>query len=240
MSKILCKAKTKKGTPCQNNPNPSSQFCKIHHSANQPPIQISQQEPEEPPIYIDHSELEMGDLSIHFPNEIIFEILKYLNVFELVQFSMMNRSCMNFVKTYRMIPKDAKMRYEKFIEIFNEKQSIINVEKAMEYYIPVYKEQQLIIYPSRFISMKKIELLIRKGIKVKFKKDHNDNVISWIYNKNELSSFEKDFIQINKGMKHLLVSKMIKWNRRELYLHIENISNYLQEYRMKYPDRIIV
>jgi hypothetical protein len=237
MTKILCKATTKKGFRCQNNPKTDSEFCKVHHTSK--PIQPPPSESEEEPMYIDHSTLDMGDLTDHFPNEIIREMLKYLNVFDLIQFSMTNRSCHNFVKTYKMVPKDMKIRYNHFLEFFNEKQCIINVEKAMEYNIPVYEHQQLIIYPTRFISMKKIELLIKKGIKIKFKKDHNDNITSWVYNKKELPSFEKDFIHLNKATKHLLDSKLIKWNRRELYIHIEKMTRYLEDYRMNHPERIV-
>jgi hypothetical protein len=62
-----------------------------------------------------------------------------------------------------MIPKDVKIRYKNFLEFFNEEQSILNIEKALQYNIPVSVGQQLIIYPSRFISMKKIEMLVRMG-----------------------------------------------------------------------------
>ena len=101
MSRILCKAKMKKGTRCQNNPKPNSEFCKVHQSSK--PTEVPPPTEPEETIYIDHSELDMGELSVHFPNEIIYEMLKYLNVFELTDFSMLNRSCYRFVKVYRMI-----------------------------------------------------------------------------------------------------------------------------------------
>lgn len=233
MTKILCKAITKKGTHCQNTPKSDSDFCKIH----QPSVPVQPDPEPEEPMYVEHSELEMGELTIYFPNEIIREILKYLNIFDLTNFSMTNRSCHRFVKVYHMIPKNEKKKYQKFIEYFKDKQSLVNVEKAKEYHIPVCDGQQLVIYPSRFIGMKKIELLVRRGVDVKFKEIHND--IVWVYNKNELPSIEKDFVHLNKAMKHLLDSKMIKWNIRELYLHVDEIVRYLEDYRKKHPERIV-
>jgi hypothetical protein len=233
MSKILCKAKTKKGTPCQNNSKTNSQFCTRHQSTTPIPF-IPQLED---PIFIQHSDLEMGSLTEYFPNEIIREILKHLNVFDLVNFSMTNTSCGRFVKAYRMIPKDTQIRYKNFLDFFKEKQSIVNVEKAIEYDIPVYEGQQLIIYPTKFIGMKKIDLLMRKGVKIKMKEDNGN--ISWINNKNEYPSFEKNFIPLNKSMKHLLDSKLIKWNTRQMYLHVEDINRRFEIYRSNHPDRII-
>lgn len=234
MMKILCKAKTKKGTPCQNKPNLNSKFCRIHVSTKSPEPLPSESDD---PIFIEQSELDIGDLTNYFPNEIIHEMLKYLNIFDLINFSIVNRSCGRFVKKYKMIPNSMKIRFKNFVEYFKEKQSIMNSEKAIEYGIPVCQGQQLIVYPSRFIGMKKVELLVRKGVCVKFKQ--SDENCSWVYNKNEFPSFDYNFVPMNKTTKHILESSSVKWNMREMYLHVESMNRYLQEYRMKHPERIV-
>jgi hypothetical protein len=180
----------------------------------------------------------MGDLTI-LPNELICEILKYLNVFEKIDFSKVNRSCRRFITGFEMVPNNVRVRFLNFLSLFKEKQSILNVEKALEYNIPVVKGQQFVIYPTKCIPTKKIEMLVRKGVVVKFQKDSVQNT-TWGFNDNLFPNFEKDFVYLNKAMKHIIHSKMIDWNVKAMYLYVEDLLQYLDEYRLKYPDRIMV
>lgn len=232
-----CNANTKKGKKCMNSTIHPSGLCIIHR-----PKKIEKSEE----VTIQKLDgLEMGDLSKLFPNEIIYEILKYLDIFELSKFSTVSVSCHRFMKYYDMIGAKTKESYKMFVTDFKEKPCIFNIETAQKYNIPYPSGQQLILCPKSIIDRAFIDSLIQNGKKIEFEIHRDTEQISWYYESSthveslasDRNIFAKNFLVVPSTMRAVVDSKLIDWNIRELYLYYQRTMNHLNLYCKKHTER---
>jgi hypothetical protein len=232
-----CNANTKKGKKCMNSTIHPSGLCIIHR-----PKKIEKSEE----VTIQNLDgLEMGDFTKLFPNEIIYEILKYLDIFELSKFSIVNVSCHRFVKYYPMIHSKTKENYKMFMMDYKEKPSIINMETAKKYNIPYPSGQQLILYPKSMVDLAFIVSLIQNGKKLEFEIQRETGKIDWYYDKsthienltNDRTIFAKNFLVVPSTMRTIVESDLIQWNFRELYLYYQQMINHINIYCKQHRER---
>jgi hypothetical protein len=229
MTSETCQGITKKGIRCSYKPKINSEYCSIHRQTIVNPKRSVQED-------VTMKDVDMGDLTFHFPNDIIREILKYLDFIDLTLFTSVSKSCGNFVSYFKLMNEDDKLQYLHFKNDFQMNVSLINCDFAEQNAIPVPVGQHLVLYPTKFIPMTKIEFLIQKGVVVSFTNKTKEGSTSWYHNVRD-KFFENNFVKVNKSMKHLIESKSIVWNFRNMFCHIVKISKTLHKYQIEHPER---
>ena len=226
----ICNALTKKGTPCVYRSKDDSGRCAIHR-----PRQMSVVETEVLPE-LGNEPLDMGILTKTFPREIIREMLKNMNAFDMVNFAKANRSCNRFVKAFDLINNSWKIAYPRFVKTFKATPCLINAQTAKEYDIPIVQGQDLIVFPFDMVGSLFIEKMIHKSVKIKFK-ILDEETTNWTHDRSQdRAEFGKKFVKLYKTQRIIVDSQFVRWNFQEMFIMWSRISRNLQEYQSKHPE----
>ena len=227
---VNCKGITKKGELCMRISKHASGFCSLHQPKSPKKSTVQESRPSS-----ESYEWEMGDLSDHFPPEIMREILLNLNIFDLSRFSRVNRCCQKVVKDFKLIDGVEVKLFQSFVKSFKNKPTIVGYDIAKKYRIP-HPRQHLILYPKEILRLTYIDSRIQARSKIKYRENKKGEVLFSI-DKSHFEAFTRKFLCVPSTMTlDVLAGPSTIWNFQDIFLHYRKMKTRVDQYQEGNPN----